>query len=436
MALNPSTNATMAGRVTAADTNYPYASSKDESSPGAGDGMPHFKARADDILGFQQALLKAANITPSGNADTVPESQYLQSLVELASGRAFNYDDSGIADAYVLDVQTNQQEPQSYFDGMICEFIAGNSNTGASTVDVAGLGVVNIVDTGVAGTIVAGARIKLRYRTGTGDFEILVTGAPSIASAIRTITGTVAASALTLGLAADTLTFRNATIGNGSVNTYTFADLSLIVPSGATLGTVDTIQSRLVLLAIDNAGTVELAVVNQSGGNNLDETTLISTVAIDATADLVNVIYSTAARTNVPFRVVGVIESTQAVAGTWNTAPSTLQGAGGNALTAMQSIGYGQTLQDLTGSRAFGVTYYNNTGKPIEISVGTGQLSANAIYLYVSINGGAAIAFGSHHVGGGAALIACSGSIIIPPGASYVVTRSSTATLHYWSELR
>lgn len=428
MALNPSTNATMAGRVTGADANYPYASSKDESSPGAGDGTPYFKARADDLFGLQQALLKSAGITPSGNADTAVLSEYMQAIVELASGRAFNYDDSGIADAYVLDVQTNQQEPQSYFDGMICEFIAGNSNTGASTVNVAGLGVVNIVGTGVAGTIVAGARVRLRYRTGTGDFEILLTTTPSISSGIKTITGTVAASALTLGLSADTLTFRNATVGDGSVNTYNFADLSLVVPSGATLGTIDTIQSRLMLLAIDNAGTVELAVVNQSGGNNLDETTLISTIAIDATADSANVIYSTTARTNVPFRVIGFIESTQAIAGTWNTAPSTLQGAGGNALTAMQSLGHGQTWQDVIGSRVKGTTYYNTTGKPIFIQVDC-STTATGQNITISVNGVSAVYRASMNSFNQSAFC------IIPPFASYTVTGTFNA-IQGWRELR
>jgi hypothetical protein len=102
----------------------------------------------------------------------------------------------------------------------------------------------------------------------------------------------------------------------------------MVVSSGSTLGTVSAQQSRIVVLALDNAGTIELAVVNISGGNNLDETTLISTTAEGGAgaADSANVIYSTTARTSLPFRVVGYIESTQATAGTWATAPSTIQG--------------------------------------------------------------------------------------------------------------
>jgi len=83
MALNPSTNATMSGRVTAADADYPYGSAKDETAPGAGDGTPYFKARADDLFGLMQWLLDQAGITPSGNADTVLASDYGDALDAL-----------------------------------------------------------------------------------------------------------------------------------------------------------------------------------------------------------------------------------------------------------------------------------------------------------------------------------------------------------------
>lgn len=150
---------------------------------------------------------------------------------------------------------------------------------------------------------------------------------------IQSVTATVAASALTVGVKAGGLDFRSTTLGDGVKTNQQFNDLSLVVPSGATLGTVNAIPSRIVLLVLNNAGTTEPAVVNLAGGVNLDETTLISTTAIDATADSDNVIYSTTARSNVAFRVVGVVDSTQATAGTWDTTPSLVQGAGGESMT-------------------------------------------------------------------------------------------------------
>ena len=179
MAINPSTNATMAGRVTAADANYPYASAKDETAPGAGDGSPYFKARADDLFGFQQALLKAASIVPSGNADTALVSQYIQGIIELASGRAFTYDDAGAADVYVFDVQANQQPPASLFEGLRVEATIANTNTGASTLDAFGSGVVDIhlddaATDPVAGDLAVGLLARFRYSTVGGAHWELV----------------------------------------------------------------------------------------------------------------------------------------------------------------------------------------------------------------------------------------------------------------------
>jgi len=189
-------------------------------------------------------------------------------------------------------------------------------------------------------------------------------------SVIQPITATIAANALTVTLNPTTLEFRSATLSSGTVVSRAVTSaISLTVQSGGTLGTVAATQSRIVVLALDNAGTVELAVVNISGGNNLTETGVISTTALlGATSpDTASVIYSTTARTNVAYRVVGYIESTQATAGIWATTPSTIQGCGGQALTAMSSFGYGQTWQDVSGSRASGTTYYNTTGRPIMV---------------------------------------------------------------------
>lgn len=239
---------------------------------------------------------------------------------------------------------------------------------------------------------------------------------------IKTIGASVASSALTITFAANQTTeFRSATLTSGTVTQVTnAAALSLVVPSTATLGTVSTIQSRLVVLALNNAGTMELAVVNIAGGNDLTETGVISTTAISAAATSASVVYSTTARTGVAYRVVGYVESTQATAGTWATAPSTIQGCGGQALVAMSSLGYGQTWQSVT--RTTGVTYYNTTGKPITVTRYTQAASASIIVgIAISINGGAsntvASSYGSNS--------ACSVTLIIGLGESYMFTDAS-----------
>ena len=249
--------------------------------------------------------------------------------------------------------------------------------------------------------------------TATG---IAVTGTLSasggINDKIQPITASVGSSALTITLNPTSLDFRSATIGSGTVTTVSnAAAISVTIPSTSTMGTVSAVQSRIVIIAINNAGTVELAAVNISGGSVLDETTLITTTAAVAAGNSATAYYSTTARTGVAYRVVGYVESTQATAGTWVTAPSTIQGYGGQALAAMSSLGYGQTWQTVT--RTSGTTYYNTTGRSIHfMSLGSNGPSTLTLvingYTFPVINGGA----GTNPV--------C--WAVIPPNQSYSVT--------------
>jgi hypothetical protein len=251
---------------------------------------------------------------------------------------------------------------------------------------------------------------------------------------LQSISASVAASALTISAPALSLEFRSATLGSGTLTRVSGTPANLVISSGSTLGTVNAVQSRIAVLAINNAGTIELAAVNIAGGNDLSETGLISTTAEGGAgaADSANVVYSTTARSNVAYRVIGYIESTQATAGTWATTPSTIQGAGGNAFQAMSSLGYGQTWQ--TGlTRASGTTYYNTTGKPIYAYGYFSQTSvASAAVRTVSINGGSAFNIGW---GFSASTLNIPYQIIIPVGASYVYTDTNVSSLNNF-ELR
>lgn len=230
---------------------------------------------------------------------------------------------------------------------------------------------------------------------------------------INAFAATAAANALTVSETQLSLAFRSTTLGSGTVTYVTGTPANLVVPSTATLGTVSAVQSRIVVLALNNAGTIELAVVNIAGGNDLTETGLISTTAISAGSTSASVVYSTTARTSVAYRVIGYIESTQATAGTWATAPSTIQGVGGQALAAMSSLGYGQTYQSVT--RTAGTTYYNTTGKPIVISGSMNLSSSNAFTI-----GGVTVNNISSDGATGKQL-----TYVIPPGMSYSYTGSS-----------
>lgn len=255
-------------------------------------------------------------------------------------------------------------------------------------------------------------------------------------SPIYPVSATVAANAMTVTLNPCSLAFRSTTLGSGTTSTVSVTSaITMTVSSGSTLGTVNNTQSRIVVLAINNAGTIELAVVNIAGGNNLDETTLISTTAEGGAgaADSSNVIYSTTARTSVAFRVVGVIISTQTTAGTWATAPSTIQGMGGQALTSMQSLGYGQTYQDVTASRASGTTYYNTTGRPIFVFITAQAAGGNTTYLTPTIGGVAQLSGNTYCA---SASYGVQQQFIVPVGQSYLITAQNIGSINRWLELR
>lgn len=179
---------------------------------------------------------------------------------------------------------------------------------------------------------------------------------------IQSLGVSLASNALTIAAQQFSLAFKTS-LTSGAVATITGTPASLTIPSGATLGTINAVQSSIIVAVLNNAGTLEYAVQNLAGGSDMSETGLISTTAISAGATANNMWYSNTARTNVPYAIIYRIDSTQATAGTWATTPSLLQGVGGQALVAMSSLGYGQTWQNITGSTAYGTIYYNTTGR-------------------------------------------------------------------------
>lgn len=272
--------------------------------------------------------------------------------------------------------------------------------------------------------------VVVMSRDGNGALHVdiqPISGAP--ANKILTIpTPTFNAGAMTIPAASYALDFRSATLTSGAVTTVGATASALVVPSGATLGLTSAVQSDLYLLALfPSAGTIEYAIVNSSGGVDLSETGVISTTAISAGSTSASTVYSTTARTSVPYRVIGLLRSTQTTAGTWAQAMSLIQGFGGNALAAMSSLGYGQTLQNVTGSRAGATTYYNTTGKPISVSVYS--IATTAGQYDLTING---LIVSSSAYNGTGGIICVSGAV--PPGGSY--SMSNVTNINKWVELR
>ncbi len=193
---------------------------------------------------------------------------------------------------------------------------------------------------------IEGTAASFVYATSFGSFQVISDGTDwfvtdyvfEIPTEVEELSNlglatTVAASALTIALkqldgstdanaaAPVKIAMRSSTLTSGAVIArQVTAALSLVVPNGATLGTTSAVEASLYVYAIDNSGTIELAVSN----TEFNTEGVVTTTLIDATADSATVIYSATARTNVPFRLIGKLLATEATAGVWATAPSTV----------------------------------------------------------------------------------------------------------------
>lgn len=112
---------------------------------------------------------------------------------------------------------------------------------------------------------------------------------------------------------------RSATVTSGIYTVRNVSGaLSLVIPSGTTIGTTNGVQTYIYVYAIDNAGTIELAA---SLSNSFDEGSPQTTLAVSGGTSATS-LYSTTARSGVAVKLIGRISISQATAGTWVTAPA------------------------------------------------------------------------------------------------------------------
>ena len=103
---------------------------------------------------------------------------YMLSKAAAAYGSGGDYyNDGGTANNYVLTRSTFLKSPPAYADGMRVVFYPLNSNTGTSTVDVAGLGSRYLRDIDgsqlVVGSIIAGQPVVAVYKSSIAGFVVL-----------------------------------------------------------------------------------------------------------------------------------------------------------------------------------------------------------------------------------------------------------------------
>jgi len=120
---------------------------------------------ADKLNNINRALKD--NIESSGQTVDASNTQSSKALANYVGSANF-YTDSGVADAYVLSTTGSFKAPTALVDGLEIRFRTSNPNSGASTINVSGLGVVNIkLGDGTSdipsGFITSGSDVKLRY---------------------------------------------------------------------------------------------------------------------------------------------------------------------------------------------------------------------------------------------------------------------------------
>jgi hypothetical protein len=175
------------------------------------------------------------------------------------------------------------------------------------------------------------------------------------------------------------VSFRSASNDSGGLDRgYSTSNLSIVLPSGATLGMANGVTQDLYLFAMLNGSSIELAVC---GCHILEPGQIASTTAISSGSTNGHSIYSTAARSNMPMRLLARLRVTTPTAGTWvhpdvidvraTRAPVEYRNADSASGQAPSNTGATAQYVSLTGNslvltpgmwQLAGLSYFSNSG--------------------------------------------------------------------------
>lgn len=233
------------------------------------------------------------------------------------------------------------------FPSPVADYIIGWDATGLAleSKHVSSLG--GLVTTAFTESFLSGVTDAqgMRDYSGVSTSADILAAVPSVAANMDfenlSFTASVAAKALTVTLkGADgnapsasnlvCIPFRSGTTTSATLHTREVSSAasgtSIVLSSGSTLGFTAAEAGRIYVWAIDNAGTVELALSRTA--DIFPESKLVLTYAEGGAgaADSGTSMFSTAAQSNVACRCIGYIEiTTGAVAGEWDNAPTKVQ---------------------------------------------------------------------------------------------------------------
>jgi hypothetical protein len=204
-------------------------------------------------------------------------------------------------------------------------------------------------------------------------------GSNALTIALKQIDGSTdpntGASAVKVGFRSSTITS-----GAGAVRSATAA-ASVVVPSGATLGLASGTNCHIFVYAIDNAGTIELAVSTLLRDEHaLGTTTTIGTGADDSG------FYSTTGRTDKAFRLIGRLDYTTAPNGTYAATPDAVTLITNNDYAI--SYDYVSAAITTDTSTVTANTYVDVTGASLVLQPGVWNITASGSLYAASANAG------------------------------------------------
>lgn len=235
-----------------------------------------------------------------------------------------------------------------------------------------------------------------------GNYLKNISLAASVASNVLTISLKTAAGNDASATDPIKIGFRSSTLTSGALSLVkTTAALSTVISSGSTAGHVSGAASVLYIYALNNAGAIEPA----WSTTLFDENVLTTTTAEGGAgaADSATVMYSTTARTNVAFRLIGKMLSTQTTAGTWAAVPTNIMcGPSGkimlNRVPNLSILTATSAVKTPTASSVF----HSMTSNSVALTPGTWEILSSVLFT----NGGTTptyttCAFGVYSANGG-----------------------------------
>lgn len=122
------------------------------------------------------------------------------------------------------------------------------------------------------------------------------------------------------------VSFRSVTLTSGAnAQLALTAATSIVVSSGSTLGSTSAVATTYALAVFNDAGTARLGIINPVAMPLVDGIASSTAEGGAGAADSAGVWYTGTAATSKAYTIVGFITATEATAGTWATAPSTVQ---------------------------------------------------------------------------------------------------------------